>query len=317
MKRIISLLLTICICLYAVTGCAREEEIQIPGFQLFFINSEHTGLVAFDYTIQSVELDDAIEEVIGQLAQTPEKFQYVAPLDGKFSVESILLNEDQLTLDFSLEYFGLNSIEEVLVRAAIVKSLTGIDGIKSVLFTVNQEPITDGDGNIIGAMMSDQFVLNVGREINAYDETKITLYFANETGDGVRKTTREVVYSTNISKDRLVMEELIKGVGTVDEADSYVLNDDGDAIISVINPDTKVISTTVTDGVCYVNLSREFLTQTNQVTPEVTIYAIVNSLVELSGINKVQIVIEGDNSYVYQEVMPLSDIYERNLDIVK
>lgn len=301
MKKIITII-TILIMMICLSAC-QEEVPQTPGFMLYFINSDMNGLVPVEYTIENTNLEMAVAEVVDELKTIPEKFQYVAPLSRGIEIKSLSVNEDQVLINFKGEYLSLDSVEEVLLRASVVKTLTGIDGIKTVMFMVEDEPIADAQGNIIGAMTGDQFVLNAGREINAYDEIKLTLYVANESGDGLVQVTKEVVYNTNIPKDRLVVEELIKGVA--DEA------------VPTINKDTKVISTTITDGICYVNLDKTFLNQTNAVTPEVTIYSIVNSLVELSGINKVQILIDGDSSYVFQEVMPLDTVYERNLDIIK
>lgn len=303
MKKIYTSIITILILMlmpvFGITGCSKEEPLT-PGYQLYFINSDMTGLVPSDYVINSQGIDEAVSEVLDELKKTPEKFQYVAPLSLNVVIKEVGINEDQVSINFGSEYLELDSIEEVLLRASVVKSLTGIDGIKAVTFMVEEEPIVDAQGNIVGAMTQDQFVLNAGKEINAYDEIKLTLYFADSTGEKLKTTAREVVYNTNIPKDRLVVEELIKG------------NEE----FSTINPDTKVISTTITDGICYINLDKAFLTQAYAVTPEVTIYSIVNSLVEINGINKVQILIDGDSSYIFQEVMPLSDVYERNLDIV-
>jgi len=53
------------------------------------------------------------------------------------------------------------------------------------------------------------------------------------------------------------------------------------------------------------------------VTADVTIYSIVNSLVELSNVNKVQISINGDTSTTYREKFAFSTVYERNLDLVE
>ena len=58
------------------------------------------------------------------------------------------------------------------------------------------------------------------------------------------------------------------------------------------------------------------MTQIYNVTPEVTIFSITNSLVELSNVNKVQISINGDTSGVYREKYNLTTYFERNLDIV-
>ena len=89
------------------------------------------------------------------------------------------------------------------------------------------------------------------------------------------------------------------------------------SIFPTINPSTKVASVTVRDGVCYVNLDETFLLQPYNVTPEVTIFSIVNSLVELNNVNKVQISINGDNSGTYRERYSFTTYFERNLDLVK
>ena len=62
-----------------------------------------------------------------------------------------------------------------------------------------------------------------------------------------------------------------------------------------------MLGVTVKDGTCYVNLDNGFLTQTYNVSAEVQIYSIVNSLVELSNINKVQIAVNGNTDMIFRE----------------
>ncbi len=52
---------------------------------------------------------------------------------------------------------------------------------------------------------------------------------------------------------------------------------------------------------------------TNEVVP---IYAIVNSLVELPAVNKVQIAVNGETTKRYRELVSLDALFERNLDII-
>lgn len=73
---------------------------------------------------------------------------------------------------------------------------------------------------------------------------------------------------------------------------------------------------TIADGVCYVNLSSEFLEQPYNVSSEATIYSIVNSLVEFSNVNKVQILVDGESELMYRENINLDTIFTRNLDLV-
>ena len=70
------------------------------------------------------------------------------------------------------------------------------------------------------------------------------------------------------------------------------------------------------DGVGFVNLNEGFLNQNYEIAEPVVIYSIVNSLAELTNINKVQISVNGDSNIVYREKFELSTIYERDLDYV-
>lgn len=83
---------------------------------------------------------------------------------------------------------------------------------------------------------------------------------------------------------------------------------------ATINPNTKIINVTTKDGICYVNLDDNFLTVPDNVSMDAAVYSIVNSLVELSNINKVQILVNGEvptTSAIFQ-----NSTFERNLDMV-
>ncbi len=162
----------------------------------------------------------------------------------------------------------------------------------------------DNGGTAVATRTADMFIDNAGDEINPYEKVNLHLYFANETGDGlVEENQRNVEYNSNISVEKLVVEKLIEGP-----------NSEGH--YPTINPATKVISVTVNDRICYVNLDENFLNQPYNVTSDVTIYSITNSLVELPNINKVQISINGETALFYKESDSLTNLFERNLDLI-
>lgn len=184
-----------------------------------------------------------------------------------------------------------------------MRTLTQADGVEFVSMKVRNDPLTDRSGNPIGIMEASMFIDNAGDEINTYEKVRLILYFTDESGMKLVEANRSVVYNTNISMEKLVVEQLIKGPNN-------------EEIYPTINPETKVNSVTVKDGICYVNLNESFLTQMTNVTSEVTIYSITNSLVELSNVNKVQISINGDTEGTYRESIPFSTIFERNLELI-
>lgn len=304
MKRVGCLVLACCM-LFVLAACSAQEA---PGeenkIKLYYISNSGIKLEAHEYALQATQQGGQIREVIEQFSTVPEKLEYKPPFTMGFTVLDYTVEEGRLTLDLGENYRSLSSIDEVLVRAALVRSFTQLDGINYVAITVSGEPLHDSLGNVVGLMTADQFIDKVDDEINTYEKARLKLYFANEAGDALLAVNRTLAYNANVSLERLVIEQILSGPGPeIPEAHPTV------------NPDTKLVGVTVRDGICYVNLDQTFLTQVYNVTPDVTIYSIVNSLTELGNIQKVQILINGESNVTYRETYTLTTIFERNLDM--
>lgn len=303
-KRIQMFLLMLCL-LGVLTACGQQEtEQEGKSYQIYCVSNDEAKLVSYTYQTQSEETAVLLAELLTQLETVPAKFEYEAPLDRGFHVVNYTLDNGLLTMDFDENYSGRETTVEILFRAAIVRTLIQVPGIEHVAFTVQGEPLMDSAGIAIGMMDADTFIENAGNEINAYEKVNLRLYFADETGNGlIEENQRNVVYNSNISLEKLVVERLIAGPQA-----------EGD--YPTINPETKIVSVTVKDGICYVNLSEAFLSQPYNVTSDVTIYSITNSLVELPNVNKVQISVNGETNLFYRENVNLATVFERNLDLL-
>lgn len=292
---------------FGIVFCAcgrRNDTSQEDTYRIYYENNDETGIFPQDYKTETKGKEALVSELIDQLGIASGKLEYKAPLSGGFNLLDYSIAEDQVTLVFDENYKLQPVTTEVLVRAAIVRTLTQIEGIQYVSFQIKSEPLTDASGIVIGTMNADMFIDNAGNEINTYEKVKLTLYFANENGDELKAVSRPVIYNSNIAMERLVVEQLIAGPIAEEKA------------FPIVNPDTKIVSVNVKDGICYVNLDSTFLTQIYNVTSDVTIYSITNSLVELSNVNKVQISINGDTNVNYKENISFSTVFERNLELV-
>jgi germination protein M len=290
-----------------LAGCGnRGEEDEGRQKKIYYLNNAGTGVEMHACEIEGSTVEEELDALITQLKTTPSKLEYKAPLQMGFSLLSYRLEDATLYLDVSEEYRNLSPTTEVLVRAALVRTLSQADGVKYVAMTVEGNQLYDSLGNIIGMMSADQFIDNAGDEINAYERVILKLYFANEDGTALIATNRTLAYNTNISLERLVVDELLSGPGA----------EVSDVVYPTINPNTKIVSISVKDGICYVNFDENFLTQIYNVSSEVAIYSIVNSLAELTNVNKVQISVNGETNLLYRESISLTTVFERNLDLV-
>lgn len=304
-KRAVFLCLLLCLAVAGLAGCGKKSDGD-REYQVYYLNKESTKIVPRSYEVTADESDReaVIQELIQQLSSDSGDAEYKQPISSDIKELEYTLEESLLTLYFSNEYGSMDRVEEVLTRAAIVRTMMQADGVDYLSFYVGNAPLSDKSGNPVGVMTNDSFVENPGEQINSIESAVLTLYFSNKKGKELVQETRNVHYSSNISMEKLVMEHLLEGPKS------------GRAV-PAIPEGTKLMNVSVLDGVCYVSLDGSFLNQNYNVEEPVVIYSIVNSLSELPNISKVQISVKGDTSIVYRDEYPLDKLYERNLDYVE
>ena len=300
-KKIQCVLLSLAM-LCSLTGCNREEE-KTGEYQISYLNMDMSKIVDEAYDSTGAEGEELVAELLGRLQSAPDSSKLRQTIPTNVKILSFKLNGVVLYVDFSEEYNALKPEEEILIRAAIVRTLTQANTCSLVAFTVKSEPLLAHDGTLVGSMSADSFVENPGKQINSSVETALTLYFAKE-GTSLVKETRKVHYSTNISMEKLIMEQLIEGPKK-------------SGAMATLPSGTKLISVSVVDGVCYVNLSDSFKNQNPEVSEEIVLYSIVNSLTELQGVTKVQISVNGSTDGKVRFSYDLSNMYERDLKYIK
>lgn len=307
-KKVWYAALWLCILLFSTvcfTSCKKETQQGTP-IDISYINKSETKLVKEKHFLEGETIKEQIVEVLTLLCSVPDNKELRATLTSGINVVTYALEGEQVTVSLGEKYRELPRTTEVLTRAAVVRSLTAIEGVSCVMITINGEPLADVSGNAVGVMTADMFVDNAGTKIKEED-TKVILrlYFANAQGDGLIAVNRELSHNadiSNVSMEKVVLEQLIKGPAS-------------NETFPTINPDTKIVSVTVKDGVCYINFDSAFETAINNVTTDVTIYSIVNSLSELSNINKVQFSIDGDSDNRFRDKYDFSTVFERNLSL--
>lgn len=307
MKKVIRALFLF-VLLLGLTACKSAETVEDERiFMVNYISKEDTKVIPTEYIMQA-DLDDTkaqVEEMLTALGTMPDKLSYKTPLGQGIEVTDFQLNEGNLILNMNEKYLELSVPVEVLTRAALVRTLIQIDGVNYIGMTVNGNPLMDSLGSPLGMMNGGTFVDNEGSQINSMEQTRIKLYFTDETGTELVAVNRTLIYNTNISLEKLVIDQLIAGPTEMTKN-----------VYPTLNKDTKILGVTINDGICYVNLDSTFLNQGTGATAEVVIYSITNSLAELSNVNKVQISVNGETEVMYRETISLNTVFERDLDLV-
>lgn len=300
-KRLLSIILVVILLL---TSCGEEKKEAVNGqveYQVSYLNSEMTGLVTQSRFIYDANAEDTARNLIALMGAQDDP-ALKGPLDFDYSVLDIYRKGSRFVVNLDEKYNSLDSTVSVLIRGAIVRTVTQVAGIKTVKFMIEDMPLCDLDGNPMGDFVASDFLDSVGNETGEIEDATVFLYFANETGDRLVKELRSIEYNNIIPLERIIMELLIGGPKAK-------------GAYPVVNKETELLSISVKDEICYVNLSQNFLTRTVDVTADVTVFSIVNSLTELPNISKVQLLIEGESDLLYNSAVPLGVPYEKNGDL--
>lgn len=288
----------------ALLGGCRKEEILPNGTVVYYLQKDGAAIVPVSYQINSDASEAKVEELLAKLGEVPESVDLRSTIPESVKLLDYTLGRKQLYLDFSSEYLNMDKATEVLVRAAIVKTMVQVDEVSFIGIRVAGEPLKDSKGNNIGLMNENTFLDNMSSGENATKIVNLNLYYANKSGDKLKNESCVIEYNANVAVEKVVVEQLITGPT---EKGYY----------PTIPKDTKVVSVTTKDGVCYVNLDTGFTAQGYDVLGTVTIYSIVNSLTELQGITGVQILVNGETSINYKDNISLETTFQKNQEIVE
>ena len=291
--------------LLLLVGCSREPQPMVweGDVPVYYLDTAETKIVREGYTPESGEGEPMVQELLVHM-QVPSDEEHVAAIPETVQLPEISMGTSGLvTLQFDETYYTVTGVREVLMRAAVVKTVCQVPEIDSVEFYVKGQPLMGAQNTPVGIMKEEDFIDNTGPDTDYYQYLYATVYYANGAGDALIASNLKIPYSGSEAEEQIVLRQLI--AGPVE-----------DGLYPVLSEETKVLSVSTRDGVCYVDLSAEFLDKLPEVSEGVTIYSVVNSLAELPGVYRVQFSVDGAQRRLYQ-TMDLMAQYERNLNVIE
>ncbi|MDO4803684.1 MAG: GerMN domain-containing protein [Lachnospiraceae bacterium] len=287
-----------------LSGCSSGDTYSVvAGNVIYCLDGEEESLESEAFSDAGGNPDKSIADCLALIEAGPSKRGHKKLLVDNVAIQNYNVENGNVTIDFSKEYLEMERPREVLARAGIVRSLMQIQGVVGVSFTVNGAPIRDSKGQEIGAMTSDTFIENAGRQLNTYSHSSINLYYASEDGKHLKKESRSIYYSSSKLLEWAVVERLILGP----KAKGSRL---------AIPSNVQILSVSTSEGICYVNLDSAFQANILTVSSEVTLYSIVNSLVEDCNVSAVQFSINGESDVEFDEGLSLKKPFEADMSLV-
>lgn len=301
MKKQLFILIAVSLMIFILCACERDDK-KTEGIpvDIYYIDTKTSGLVKEEYDMIGKDTNEQIAELLAKLKGEPKNLVYRSAMAANVTYTFTLNKDKSLTIDFNSAYSQQTGVAEVLCRAVIVKTLTQIKGVDYIQFTVNGSPLVDSNGAFVGTLTADDFI----DSMETSTTFRVKLYFANRTGDKLIEYDSDIKYSGTSSIEEMVINQLINGPTEL-------------GLYDTIPEGTVLLNISKSEGICTVDFNEMFLEKLPNITEDVAIYSVVNTLVELPDIKKVQFTINSKTVKTYWENTAFDTMYERNLDIIQ
>jgi germination protein M len=305
MKKKMKITGVILIVLLVLSSCTNnDQKVSAEEYNIYYINKDYTGLTTKGYSNKSTDTNDLVDKLLKQMYTSKSDADYNISKPDNIKIVKYEVKDKTAHVYFDSNYSDMDNISELMCRAALVLTLTQIPGIDYVTIYVNDQTLLNSDDNPVGSMKSDDFVSLLEDSLPINQTITTVLYYANKKGDKLIPYTYTGEYNKNESLEEFIIKKLMDDVP-------------GKDLYRTIPKDVELINVATKDGICYVNFSDSFLVESLDITNDVAIYSIVNSLFETNYIKKVQITVSGEKDKLYHESVSLNKMFVRNLDIVE
>ncbi len=283
MKRLMVLLLLLLILL---SGCAAESDSDVPSVDVYYLAPEDgfTGGSALSkVTYTAAHPEDLLHEALVRIMEDPgERTKMRSAFPSELHINTYSLEDREILVDLTQAYLTLSPVRKTLVRCCLVLTLCSLSEVDSVSISVEGKPVENG--------LNQDILLLESTSENEY-QTELELWFPARDGSCLVSERRQLTIAQNRPLAEYAMEELLRGPQRSD-ADSAAPEG------------TEVLSIDVSKGVCTVDLSEAFYAKwpTSPTEERLTIYALVNTLTRLPGINAVQITAAGSQLEGYTHI---------------
>lgn len=285
-KRLICFMLMLIMAISICSCSDKNNDLIEYEAEIYFMEAGKNNLEAERVKLYVSTMDKVYESIINKMLEGPTSQTLMKIMPEGTKLLSNKLEGTVITLDFSKEIYTPDESRNILIRTAILKTMTAVEGIDGVELLVEGEKMRDSDGGEIEILLKDNIVYDTEPEMA--EMKYIKLYFSDAKAEKLVAEAREISISQKETMEMRILKELI--AGPVNQK-----------LSKTIPAETKILSVETKEGVCFVNLSQEFKTRHSggSAGEIMTVYSIVNSLTELEHIDKVQFLVEGQKLEVF------------------
>lgn len=276
-------------------------------YSIYYVDENNKKLDTEERMVNYVDDDlTMFNTVVDEFSRGPSSTNQKLVLPSDFKIKNRRYSGKTAYIDLEKGFNSLSNTEQILSLSALVYTLTDMSFIDGVIVTVEGKPVLSQEGQDPILLNRQNVRNNPSIDPEKTEWQTVTLYFCDRSGNELVSEQRSLEVKKSITLEYQIVEQLIAG------PDKKMLR-------NTVPQDTDIRDIKTEDSICYVNLSRDFIDNTplGVESELVKIYSIVNSLTELSSVDRVQFLIDGEKVNEISDGIDFSKPFSRNTEIIK
>ena len=286
MKKLPLFILALLAALVAFASCAKSaQEDEESGYALYFLSDldasgggDAIAASSVRFTPdETMSTEDCVRALMELLLAGPDEAALHSPIPEGTALRSLKVSGRRAEIDLSAQYARLSGIDLSLADYCITLTLSQLPNVNAVSITANGSELPYRKTQVL---LSADTLLS-SRESGLRPIT-VQLYFLDsETGE-LRAEQQTLALYEGQTRVNALLEALAQGP-------------EDDSLISLLPEDFSVVSSRIENGVCYLSIPANVSLPEDEGTRALLFGSLEKSILSLSGVDEVQILIEGES----------------------
>ena len=286
MKKFPLFILALLAALVAFASCAKSaQEDEESGYALYFLSDldasgggDAIAASSVRFTPdETMSTEDCVRALMELLLAGPDEAALHSPIPEGTALRSLKVSGRRAEIDLSAQYARLSGIDLSLADYCITLTLSQLPNVNAVSITANGSELPYRKTQVL---LSADTLLS-SRESGLRPIT-VQLYFLDsETGE-LRAEQQTLALYEGQTRVNALLEALAQGP-------------EDDSLISLLPEDFSVVSSRIENGVCYLSIPANVSLPEDEGTRALLFGSLEKSILSLSGVDEVQILIEGES----------------------
>ena len=286
MKKLPLFILALLAALVAFASCAKSaQEDEESGYALYFLSDldasgggDAIAASSVRFTPdETMSTEDCVRTLMELLLAGPDEAALHSPIPEGTALRSLKVSDRRAEIDLSAQYARLSGIDLSLADYCITLTLSQLPNVNAVSITANGSELPYRKTQVL---LSADTLLS-SRESGLRPIT-VQLYFLDsETGE-LRAEQQTLALYEGQTRVNALLEALAQGP-------------EDDSLLSLLPEDFSVVSSRIENGVCYLSIPANVSLPEDEGTRALLFGSLEKSILSLSGVDEVQILIEGES----------------------